>query len=217
MSPDIVCRVTSPAGGSAAFDALLAFVSHPSVDERTASVSACEQDFIDIFGIEVVRAMLIGKLCEVAPDVDRRHIALVVDVMVYSGEVRPLTPKGASVLHQSPLSRASFAGSLASLAHCAVWGGRDDLTTLSAAIFVGGPAKACGTTAIELRATVPPADVDHAHRAELRGAVVQDIDIERSMVENESTLVTVGSHVVTRAPQSPRSYDAFDIDIDAGP
>ena len=104
-----------------------------------------------VLGIEAARASLLRELKAVmeSSSVNVRHVALLVDMMTYTGAISAITRHGINRHGRGPIAQASFEETVEIFMRAAVWGEHDNLLGVSPAIMMGQQA-AIGTNSFQL-------------------------------------------------------------------
>jgi DNA-directed RNA polymerase subunit A" len=113
------------------------------VDE-TRTITNDIVEISKVLGIEAARQAIINEVVSVLEeqgiDVDKRHVALVADMMCSTGEIKGITRHGITSQKTSVLARASFEIPLKHLVDASLAGETDKLSSVVENVMVGQPA-----------------------------------------------------------------------------
>ncbi len=130
---------------------ILDIMSDDSVD-YTRTTTNDIIDFVEIFGIEAARNMLIQEYSIVyqSNSINSRHIELIADVMSYRGKLMQIDRHGINKNPDiGPIGKASFEAVMDTFIKSALFAEKDNMKGTSANIFAGQFCKA-GTNAFEI-------------------------------------------------------------------
>jgi DNA-directed RNA polymerase II subunit RPB1 len=120
---------------------LYTLMSLPGVDvTRTRSNHMWE--IYQVFGIEAARQFMLEEMTSViASDsyLNKRHIQLLVDMMVYTGTITSVSRYGVHRNQSGPLSKSSFEESMDNFLKAGMYGDIETTRGVSASIMVGKP------------------------------------------------------------------------------
>jgi DNA-directed RNA polymerase beta' subunit len=131
---------------------LYSILALPDVDE-TESMCNNMWDIFKVFGIEATREFLVEEFTSIISSdsyINPCHIELLVDVMTYNGSISSISRYGVQRNQSGPLSKSSFEESLENFLKAGVYGDREDITGISAAIMLG-KTSTIGTGLCEIR------------------------------------------------------------------
>ncbi len=112
----------------------------PEVDEKRTITSDIHET-LKVLGVEAARNVLFNEICrtldEQGLDVDRRHVMLVVDIMTFRGDIRPIGRYGVAGAKTSILARAAFEETVKHLIRAAIKKETDDLRGIFENVMIG--------------------------------------------------------------------------------
>lgn len=115
-------------------------LSHPKIDMNRLE-SNNMWDIYHMLGIEAVREFLIDEFIGVVSSdgtyIDTRHVELLVDIMVFSGNILSISRYGMKREQTGPLAKASFEESLDNFMKAAVFADIESTNGVSASIMCG--------------------------------------------------------------------------------
>tara|TARA_B100001250_G_scaffold411818_1_gene441399 strand:+ start:452 stop:1876 length:1425 start_codon:yes stop_codon:yes gene_type:complete len=119
-------------------------LSHPKLD-ISKIVSNDMWDIYNVLGIEAAREFLIDEFESIVSAdgtyIDKRHIELLVDIMVFSGNILSISRYGMKREQTGPLAKASFEESLDNFLKASVFGDIESTNGVSASIMCGKRSK----------------------------------------------------------------------------
>lgn len=112
---------------------------HPFVDTKR-TISNHMWELFNVLGIEATREFLIQEFVDVISVesyVNKRHIQLLVDIMLYTGSISSISRYGVHRNQAGALTKCSFEESLDQMLDAGTYGEVDNLTGVSSAIICG--------------------------------------------------------------------------------
>jgi DNA-directed RNA polymerase II subunit RPB1 len=108
----------------------------------TRTMSNNIMEVYDVFGIEIVRAVMIREITSAyskagSQEINYQHIELLVDEMTHTGSIHSIDRHGMNKSDADPLGRASFEKPVDILFASAVWSEVDNMKGVSAKIMAG--------------------------------------------------------------------------------
>lgn len=112
---------------------------HLLIDE-TRTISNNMWEMFNVLGTEATREFLVREFLNVISVdayINKRHVELLVDIMLYTGNIMSITRYGIRRSENGILSASSFEESLDQFLQAGLYGEKDDLTGVSASIICG--------------------------------------------------------------------------------
>jgi len=117
-------------------------IKFKEVDE-TRTISNDIHEVADVFGVEVVRAVIIKEIQKVLNsqglDIDKRHLKLIADAMTTEGSVKGITRMGIISQKNSILARASFETPIKHFVNATLKEDKDELNSVIENIILNQP------------------------------------------------------------------------------
>lgn len=169
----------------------LEILAIPEVDKKRTVINDIWEIY-ETLGIEAVRSFLIGEITRIisfdGTYVNPRHIALLVDSMLHSGEVTAVRREGIG-RDVGPIAKGMFERALASFVESGVFAEHDDISGVAACVAVGIPFKG-GTGSVKVVASDAP----------LRGVVPQPPPVSSDQPKGGAPKRPILGEVVERQP-----------------
>lgn len=129
------------------------FITHdyPWIDLTTIQ-SNHMWDILDYYGVEATRNFLFQELKQIICQdayINDCHIELLIDTMLYTGNIKPISRYGVQKGHTAPLTKASFEQTMDNFLSSAVFAEIDHTNTVSSSIICGKMVQA-GTGMVDL-------------------------------------------------------------------